>query len=85
MKPGEPMTKEQCEIMSRFSFHKADDAAINCMREIRKKVRDLACAISDLCPDSKEKSTALTQLSFVMMSANSAIVQQCPVDEKDFD
>lgn len=71
------------DIRSRFSFHKPDETGVANMRTIRRKVRELAQAIDDLCPESREKATALTQLSFVMMSANSAIVQQYPLDEND--
>lgn len=71
------------DIRSRFSFHKPDQEGVERMRTIRAKVRELATMIDEICPEGREKATALTQLSFVMMSANSAIVQQYPVDEKD--
>jgi hypothetical protein len=71
------------DILNRFSFHKPDEKGVEDMRAIRRKVRDLASEIDVLCPESPSKATALTQLSFVMMSANSAIVQQFPIDEKD--
>jgi hypothetical protein len=74
------MTKE---TLSRFSFHKADAEGIEKMRSIRRSVRELAEKIETLCPNSRETATALTQLSFVMMSANSAIVQQYPIDPED--
>lgn len=76
-------TREEAEIISRFSFHKPDAEGVAKMKEIRKKVRELAYQVETLCPESREKQTALTQLSFVMMSANSAIVQQYPVDPND--
>lgn len=80
------MNQEQrADINSRFCFHKADGVSIIKMSAIRKKVRELAFLIEDTVPESREKATALTQLSFVMMSANSAIVQQCPIDESDFE
>lgn len=78
-------TKEEAEVASRFGFHKPDAEGVQKMRDIRKKVRELALLIEQLCPVSREKATALTQLSFVMMSANSAIVQQYPLDPADFD
>lgn len=67
------------EIMSRFSFHTPDETGIKNMEIIRAKVRELASLIQMLCPESREKATAFTQLSFVMMSANSSIVQKYPV------
>lgn len=80
----EEKTKEQAEIESRFGFHKPDAEGVAKMTAIRKSVRVLALEIERLCPNVREKSTALTQLSFVMMAANSAIVQQYPLDPNDF-
>lgn len=71
---------KKTEIISRFTSHIPDGQTISLMAETRRKVRDLAMWIEENCPESREKATALTQLSFVMMSANSAIVQKCPVN-----
>ncbi|RJP50491.1 MAG: hypothetical protein C4586_05770 [Anaerolineaceae bacterium] len=71
------------EIVSRFTNHVPDKATVDKMAGIRRKVRELAFLIEKECPESREKATALTQLSFVMMSANSAIVQVCPVNESE--
>lgn len=78
-------TIQEAEINSRFGFHKPDADGVLKMTAIRKKVRELAMMIEDLCPVSREKATAFTQLQFVMMSANSAIVQSYPLDPKDFE
>lgn len=40
---------------------------------IQKAVLDLAWLIQDLCPESREKSVALTDLQGVRMWANAAI------------
>lgn len=71
------------ETKSRFTFHKPDADGVHKMRTIRRHVRSLAEAIEMLCPESRETSHALTQLQTVMMHANSAIVQQYPLDEND--
>jgi hypothetical protein len=71
-------------ILSKYTFHKPDSDGITKMRNIRRKCRELAELIEANCPDSDEKKTAFTQLQFVMMSANSSIVQEYPIDEKDF-
>jgi hypothetical protein len=71
------------EILSRFCFHKPDEIGISKMKDIRIKIRELAHLIDAHCPFSREKATALTQLSFVMMSANSAIIQEYPIDSND--
>ena len=76
-------TPKMKEVTSRFSFHKPDEKGIGDMRTIRRAVRSLAYHIELLCPESREKATALTTLATVMMHSNSAIVQQYPVDERD--
>jgi hypothetical protein len=70
-------------LKSKFTFHTPDREGVEKMRTIRRHVRALAEAIHLLCPESEEKTTAFTQLQFVMMSANSAIVQSYPIDEND--
>lgn len=72
------------DIDNRFGFHKPDASGVAAMTAVRKKCRELALLIERTCPTSREKQTALTQLSFVMMSANSSIVQQYPLDPADF-
>lgn len=71
------------ELRSRFTFHKPDQKGIENMRSILSQVRQLAEVIDVLCPESREKATAFTQLQFVMMSANSAIVQSYPMDDEE--
>lgn len=83
MENAQQVSKARAELNSRFSFHKCDAAGVEKMRQVRRKVRELALTIDELCPESREKATALTELSFVMMTANSAIVQQYPVDPED--
>ena len=76
-------THKMKEVISRFSFHKPDEKGTENMRAIRRSVRALAFCIEQVCPESREKATALTQLATVMMHANSSIVQQYPLDETD--
>lgn len=71
------------DIISRFTNHIPDKETLDKMCAIRVKVRELAYLIETSCPNVREKATALTQLSFVMMSANLAIVQECPVNTND--
>lgn len=73
-------TQKHDDIVNRFTNHIPDKETIDKMAYVRERVRNLAFVIERLCPESREKDTALTQLSFVMMSANSAIVQKCPVN-----
>lgn len=73
------------DINSRFGFHKATPEAVANMRAVRNQVRELAMLIQALCPEGSEKAAAFDNLQVVMMKANSAIVQQCPVDPADFE
>jgi hypothetical protein len=73
------------ELVSRFTNHIPDSETLLKMKEIRTIVRKLSYLIEKNCPESREKATALTQLSFVMMSANSAIVQKSPVNKDDLE
>lgn len=76
-------SKNELEILSRFTNHVPDKPTLDKMATVRTAIRSLARIIDELCPESREKATALTQLSFVMMSANSAIVQKCPINQGD--
>lgn len=71
------------DTLKRFAFHRPDGIGVGNMREIRRAVRALAREIDARCPESREKASALTQLQTVMMHANSAIVQQYPIDQDD--
>lgn len=74
------MSKEMYdEITGRFSYHLADAEGVAKMDEMRQKIKDLAFHIEAICPNGREKATALTHLQTVMMFANAAIVQQYPV------
>lgn len=74
-------SKTQEQIYNTFNFHKPTPEAVQSMANIRRTCRGLAYQIDTDCPESREKSVALTKLQEVMMFANSAIVQQFPVDE----
>lgn len=71
------------ETLKRFVFHNPDAGGIEQMKKIRVKVRELASLIDGICPESREKATALTNLATVMMNANSAIVQTYPIEPND--
>jgi hypothetical protein len=71
------------DLFSRFTYHVPDKAAIEKMRTIRRNVRALAEVIDQLCPSCIEKETAFVNLQTVMMLANSAIIQEYPVDPED--
>lgn len=61
-------------VEERFGpYRKPTDETIPKFNAIQAKSLELAVMINELCPDSPEKFTALTQLQFVRMSANAAI------------
>ena len=50
------------EIEDRFASHKINNATMDKLFELRKETVNLAKHIAALCPDSREKSLALTKL-----------------------
>ena len=72
---------QESDLKSRFLSHQVGDDGLEHMKEIRRKGLDLASAIDALCPKSKEKSHALTQLQGVIMYANHAIAKKYPTIE----
>lgn len=71
------------ESRRRFSGHIPDIACVEKMREIRAGVRALALLIETKCPPGRDRAEALTQLEYVMMSANGSIVRSYPIDPKE--
>lgn len=61
------------EIERRFEFKKAKNGEAIRTMELRKKAIDLANAIAEACPDSREKSLALTKLEESVMWANKSV------------
>lgn len=61
-------------VEERFgSYRKPTEETIPKFNAIQAKTLELAVMINELCPDSPEKFTALTQLQIAKMSANAAI------------
>lgn len=63
------------DLEKRFTYHppKADQPPR--YEAIRKTAKDFAELINDLCPESREKSLALTKLDEAVMWANAAIAR----------
>jgi hypothetical protein len=67
-------TAEQSEILNRFgAYRKPTEETIPKYKALQEKALELALLIEDLCPNSKQKSTALTQLELCKMSANASV------------
>ena len=63
------------EITKMFSFHSVSDEQKKVMEELTKKFIELAQLVNDSCPDSREKSLAMTKLQEAKMFASSSIAQ----------
>ncbi len=64
------------EIETRFTYHapKAGQPAMYTI--LRNEAKSLAYMIEDMCPESEEKSIAMTKLDEVVMWANAAIARR---------
>lgn len=65
------MTKEQ--IANLFTYHAPKGDQPVRYEDIRRQARALAEVIEALCPDSREKSLAITNLQQATMWANASI------------
>lgn len=61
------------EIANRFTYHQPIGNQSRRYEVLRNSARALAVLIRDLCPDSRERSTALTNIQQAIMWANAAI------------
>lgn len=67
------MTNE--EITRRFTYHAPKGNQPELYECIRHVARDFAVCINDLCPESREKSLAVTKLEEAVMWANASIAR----------
>lgn len=65
---------KESEIIKRFGPYKAPtDVTRPKFKLIQEKALEFALLINDQCPDSQQKSIALTALEYCKMAANAAI------------
>jgi len=64
------------EIMKRFTYHAPTQGQPELYESIRHVARDFATCINDLCPESREKSLAMTKLEESVMWANASIARE---------
>ena len=67
------MTTE--ELTNRFTYHSPKDGQPERYEAIRYKAGILAAYIDKNCPDSREKSLAITKIEEAVMWANAAIAR----------
>lgn len=63
------------DIEKNFSYHAPKDEQADRYERIRYKAKMLAAYINENCPDSREKSLAMTKLEECVMWANAAIAR----------
>jgi hypothetical protein len=65
----------QAELAKRFTYHPPHDDQVNRYQDIREHARAFATLLDRHCPDSREKSLALTALDETVMWANASIAR----------
>lgn len=63
------------KIEKAFTYHAPKDNQPQKYEAIREKAKELAYLIDGLCPDSREKSLAMTKLEEASMWANASIAR----------
>lgn len=63
------------ELENRFKYHSPKEGQPEKYKAIRKKAKELAHMIDELCPESREKSVAMTNLETAVMWANASIAR----------
>jgi len=65
----------QNDIDNRFKYHAPKEGQPEKYTVIRNKAKELAEMVNDLCPESREKSLAITSLEECSMWANASIAR----------
>ncbi len=69
------MGEENEVIENNFMYHAPKEGQPGKYVKIREKAKDLAYLIEALCPNSREKSVAITHLETSVMWANASIAR----------
>ena len=76
-----PLAMTQYDVEKIFTYHPpVNDQAVR-YNELREAAKDLALRIWHSCPDSREKSMAITHLQHAIMCANASIAINEAVDK----
>ena len=63
------------DLVNRFTYHAPQNGQSEMYQQLREQAHDLACLINDMCPESREKSLAITNLEQAVMWANASIAR----------
>ncbi|WP_308860243.1 Acb2/Tad1 domain-containing protein [Paenibacillus radicibacter] len=69
-------------IENNFMYHSPKEGQAEKYSAIREKAKELAYLIDELCPNSREKSKAMTELEDSVMWANASIARNYLINEK---
>lgn len=69
----DPVT--DAELENRHTYHPVKDGQPEKYEAIRAKALEFSKLVRDLCPDSRERSLALTEIDYVVYNANASIAR----------
>ncbi len=69
------MNKDKTTILNAFTYHAPTPEKVQKYSTLRTTAMDLMLLIDDLCPESREKSLAMTKIEESVMWANAAIAR----------
>ena len=67
---------EKEELDCRFTYHAPKPEQSEIYTEVRNKAKELACLINIVCPESREKALAFTQLEDCIFWTNAGIARR---------
>jgi len=71
------------QIENNFMYHKPSEDQTGVYEELRLEGKSLAYLIDAACPDSREKSLAMTKLEECIMWANAAVARNRKESERN--
>lgn len=73
--PNEIPQAVSADLVNRFTYHPPKDGQALTYEQIREAAKKFAFLIAGLCPESRERSLALTKLEESVMWANAGIAR----------
>jgi hypothetical protein len=67
---------EQQELETRFTYHAPKAGQPEIYTKVRDKAKEFAVLINEVCPESREKAFAFTQLEDAVFWTNAAIARR---------
>lgn len=69
---------DRATIINNFTYHKPRPEDLVIYNHLRDEAKELAFSINSMCPESREKSLALTKLEEAIMWANASVARYNP-------